>query len=462
MIFFKKFHVFSAFQHQNYSTLLHQTPKAFQHQISRVNSAIFYLLLCLFTLPFHGKSQNNLQGSSGPITVIANPGEQASTSIRVNWHTPLNSGPTSIEYTKVSDKKWKKSTKRNADQEIVAVFDSIYSKSKDGKDIYERVKFIRNTIELKNLEPNTRYQYTLSNDPNQEVRTFRTAPKSSSWSLGVVSDFHVYAPLPKRQEAAMQMIAQLEKQHKKPLNGMLHVGDISAWGGSYSFWPVLYDEAPFRNYMWAGVNGNHDNMTRQNGQNNAFFKNVNNNPPNGYPGEEGVVYHFTYGDALFIMLNNESMRSDEGLAQAQNWARKVISENKARYIIVVSHYQWFMGNDGRISQYNRWKTLFDECGVDLALSANNHIYVRTNALFADKETDGRTGTVYVQTPSADNERGQALSDWVHNHDLIKFRWSEGPQTMGGLILSATKKQLTVKLYDRYGKQLDEVKVRAKR
>ena len=154
---------------------------------------------------------------------------------------------------------------------------------------------------------------------------------------------------------------------------------------------------------------------------NEYFRHVNNNPLNGYPGEEGVCYYFKYGPALFIMLNNEDMRSDEGLAAAQAWVREVIENNPSKYIVVMEHYQWFFGENGRSSQYNRWKELFDACGVDLAIGANNHIYVRTNAVYQDKETDGSVGTVYIQTPSSDNERGQSLGEWTDQEPLVRRR-----------------------------------------
>jgi predicted phosphodiesterase len=414
---------------------------------------------------------NPVSAQNMAYTIIANPGENASREIRLNWHTKLGSGDSQITYAKKSDKNWKKAIRVLAEQELCIVFDTIYSKKANGENFHEDARFMRNTIALKGLEEDTEYKYKVSSEKNapdssysnenSEIHYFKTAPRADKWNMGIISDMHVYAPLPNRQKVAMEMIRQLEKQHKKPFDMMLHVGDMSAWGGSYSFWPTLYADSTFSKYVWAGVNGNHDNMTRLNGQSNQFFRNVNNNPINGYAGQIGVSYHFMYGDALFVMLNNEAMKSDEELAKAQDWTREVIKNNPAKYVIVMEHYQWFMGNDGKSSQYNRWKALFDECGVDLAISGNNHIYVRTNALYADQETDGAKGTVYIQTPSSDNERGRPLEEQLYNKDLIKFRWSEGSKTVGALIMNANKKGLVLTLYDRNGNTIDQVSVKAK-
>lgn len=276
------------------------------------------------------------------------------------------------------------------------------------------------------------------------------SPASGNANIGIISDFHSYTPLPKRKEAAMDMIRTLEEQNGKDLDFILHVGDVCAWGASYSFWKDLYSEEAFSKYMWAGVNGNHDNMDRKSKKlSNVYFKNVNNNPLNGYKGEKGVCYFFKYDNVLFIMLNNEDMRTDEGLKEAQKWVRKVIKKNPARFTIVVEHYQWFYGNDGKTSQFNRWHELFEECGVDLAIAGNNHIYVRTDAI---------NGTTYIQTPSSDNERGVEIKEWTDNKDIIKYRWSEGGNTVGALIMNFEENRIKVTLYDRNGVSLDEVRV----
>jgi hypothetical protein len=57
-------------------------------------------------------------------TVIANPGENASTEIRLNWHTDPGSGDSYITYTKKTDKNWKKAITVQADQALCTVFDS--------------------------------------------------------------------------------------------------------------------------------------------------------------------------------------------------------------------------------------------------------------------------------------------------------------------------------------------------
>lgn len=395
-------------------------------------------------------------------TVIVNPAENSSTAVRLNWHTDEGSGPARCIFTRRADSLWHDARNVTARQELITAFDSLSSKTPDGQDCVERVRFIRNTAELQGLEPATDYMYRFSDAPGAPVRHFRTAPVSGPWTAAVISDFHSYTPLPGRTAAAMAMLDTLRNVNCRPLDMILHVGDVCAWGGSYSFWRDLYSRPQFSDYLWAGVNGNHDNMDRRSSRlSNDYFRFTANNPLNGYGDELGVCYFFRYGQVLFIMLNSESMRSDEGLAAAQEWVKKTITENPAPFTVVVEHYQWFFATDGRTSQYGRWHELFDEYGVDLAIAGNNHIYARTNAIFNDRETDGRSGTVYVQTPSSDDERGQATKEWTENKDKIRHIWSEGPRTVGALLMNVDDSAISLSLYDRNGSPLDSVRVLAK-
>lgn len=395
-------------------------------------------------------------------SITACPAEDTRTQMNFSWGTTPDIPAATLEVTTLKDHAWKKACRLRFEGALCTTYDSVYSKTAEGKDFYERVAFHKYNAHMEGLKKNTAYQYRIIADADtSEVHYFHTSG-SKTWSACIISDFHAYAPLYGRTRAAMDMIETI-RQYDQPFEWVLHLGDLTAWGGSYSFWQNLYKEAPFRQYMWAGVNGNHDNMTRgYHRTTGAFFRDAAAYPRNGYPGEEGVCYHFRYGDVLFIMLNNENMRTDEGLQAAQAWVRKVVAENPAPYRVVCEHYQWFFGTDGKESQYSRWSALFDELGISLALAGNNHIYISTHPLRDGQKVDAEQGTVYVQTPSSDNERGQDVSPdqpLQYNTDKIKFRWHEGAKTVGGMHMQVGKKAMTLTLLDRHGHVLDVVTVK---
>lgn len=400
------------------------------------------------------------------------PGEDCSNEMIISW-----GADTSVQswllWSKASDKGWKRAKRENPIWYRTEIYNGKSSKRANNENFFEDVIFNKCRVKLSGLEPNTTYKYmivsspagrgtsTSTGDASTGTYTFKTAG-AKEWSACIISDFHNYSPIPGRLEAADKMIGKI-KEYDPSMDWVLHLGDICAWGGSYSFWKNLYGMQWFRDYMWAGVNGNHDNMSRKYELTNEYFRNSAAYPLNGYPGEMGVCYWFKYGEALFIMLNNESMRTQEGLEDAQEWFKSVIKSNPSKYIIVCEHYQWFFGTDGADSQIARWSKLFDEFGVDLALAGNNHIYVRTNALYNKEETDGSRGTVYIQTPSSDNERGQAMKpELTHNKEIIKCRWTEGPKTVGAMSIKVFPTHIELALLDRNGTVIDTATVKAKR
>ena len=394
-------------------------------------------------------------------SITASPSEDTRRGMNISWATDSCVTSATIEFTEVQDSQWRASRKEVYNGEYCTTYHNQYSKLANGENFYENVKINKFNASLNLLKKNTEYKYRIIADGDtSDVHYFKSSGRRK-WEACIISDFHAYSPLYGRTKAAMEMISTVEK-YDKPFDWVLHLGDITAWGGCYSFWQNLYKEESFKKYMWAGVNGNHDNMTRTNkGNTNKFFRDAAAYPLNGYAGELGVCYFFKYGDVLFIMLNNENMRTDEGLQAAQNWVRKVVRENPARYKVVCEHYQWFFGANGKSSQYSRWNKLFDELGITLALSGNNHIYMSSHPLYNDKVVEPGKGTVYIQSTSSDNERGSACDlekPLEYNSDKIKFRWTEGGKTVSAMHMKVTRKKMKITLLDRDGNVLDVTEV----
>ena len=442
----------------------------FRHVVSAISTCclcgfnVFFLLF-----PLVAFSQN----STKPVFCItACPAEELEHEMNISWAADSAHTDTYVLVTKSSDRKWRKAKVFLPEQhEFCTVFDGKSSKSASNDNFLEDARFWKNGAHLTGLKADTEYKYVIHSGKKGRRGTdlssehhFKTGG-ADEWSCCIISDFHSYPPLSGRLSSAMKMINTV-RDYDPEMDWILHVGDITAWGASYSFWQIMYEEQPFADFFWAGVNGNHDNMSRNSENSNQYFRQTAYYPLNGYANEMGVCYHFRYGDVMFVMLNNEAMRQEEGLNDAQRWVKQVVrnarmSKNPPRFVVVAEHYQWFFGQDGRNSQYSRWNTLFDELGVDLAIGANNHIYARTGAIFNDKKTDGSSGTVYLQTSSADNERGQEMQELLYNEDKIESRFTEGKRTVSAISMKVNHDQIRLVLLDRNGQQMDHCIIPAK-
>lgn len=436
--------------------------------MKKVLSIFCVLALSLLTLVVVGNVYVSA-ATSDAHTIIANPGEHADTEMNIQWHTDLKNKDSYLLYTKKSDKNWVDAKKVIPTKEECTAFNDVQAVDQN-KVKTAQTTFLRCVVNLVDLESDTEYMYKVGQTVMSDVHYFKTGG-ASEYSAIIISDYHAYLPLPNRLTNAMSMIDKLEN-YDKSIDFILEVGDTVAYGGCANFWKRNYEEQNYKDYFWCGVNGNHDNMDNTGTKlSNRYYASTHAMPLNGYEGEEGVCYYFVYSDTLFVALDNEYMGADD-IPRVQEWAQQAIDNNPTKYIVFMEHYQWFNFVSGSNTHYDRWKEFFDKNGVDLAISGNHHIYGRTNPVKADKEDEN--GTMYLETSSSDNERGQAYNvsgcDFTKfpsasstQKSLVKYLFSEeSGRTVSGIVLNVNSEEMKVTLLNRNGTVLDTGRVKAKR
>lgn len=432
--------------------------KKCKEQLRKKVTHFLFFLMSIFALG------NALAAQPDAYTIITNPGEDASKEMHISWHSDMGVEGCFVEYTKKADINWENAEKVMGKYEISTTWDGIDTRIGTNR-FTQDIKLHKYGAVLKNLEPNTDYMYRIGLNTLSETRYFKTAG-ANEFSFAWISDYHHYDPLPSRMTNAMNMITTLISK-SQGIDFILSTGDDVAYGGSHSYWKDLFTNNHYKDYMWVTMNGNHDNMDMTDTKNSpAYFRDTHYNPRNGYHGQEGVSYWFRYNNILWIVLNTEDLNNEAQVPKAQEWAAEVIRKNPSQYIFFAQHYQWFGGNTGSYSSkgFTRWNTFFDKWGVDLAFGGNEHIYVRTYPLY-NKEVSTQTGkgTVYLQAPSSDGDRGTTLSSSISsNVEKIASRWAAGTSTVGGSLVTVTETGIKIGLYDLSGTQHDYAEIPANR
>lgn len=426
-------------------------------------------------------------GSDKPaFTIFTNPGQDCSTTMNISWATPPGklwmlevtdetNGETYIYEYDENFEGWDDSDDPTGNGKLYKfpfsyrceTFNDIPSVLGDGTKTNEMHIFDKHGYELYSLDPDTEYSYriiTYDADTQEkeysDIYRFHTAG-ARSWKAAIIGDFHHYPPLWSRLDRAMDMLDVIDN-YSGGFDWVICTGDVCSYGGSYNFWTEVSEQPNSKNYMWATVEGNHDYLTADKRGSDNFFRDSHYFPYNGYEGQEGIAYWFRYGDVLFLMLNNEAMRLSGGLQPALEWMERVVEENPSKYIVVVEHYQWLAGINGSNGQLDRFYETFDRLGVDLAISGNNHVYLRTPPLKGRMPVEPEEGTYYVVAPSSDDARGRDAKKLVANEDIIEKRWTEGPKTVGGMLMDVNPKRIKMTLLNRYGEEEDSFIVPAKR
>lgn len=341
-----------------------------------------------------------------------------------------------------------------------------------------------------------------------EVHHFKTSG-AENFSILWLGDDHVFSSETHRVQSWAAMYEHLKTLAAYDIGFQLSTGDTVTSGDRYGDWLTVYEQNFAKEMMLANTPGNHDSYDdvmladpnyTQYWKSSMYFKITNNVPQNAFvhknsrikaylskdglsqyedrgadeviyydpanPGlycsgavedTNGMHYWFKYNNCLFIMFDFWSCYySTADMKTAQEWAGKVIEANKGTYdyLICANHNNYINGHsgtdrsdtDGGATGYRKtWMPFADKYNVDILLSGDNHIYVRTSSLYNNALNDDPTkGTYIIQGPCL--SRGQT-NVFVEGDPIgfIDFQYSNGASTVGGVVMDVTNDGITFTL-----------------
>ncbi|MCK9536841.1 MAG: metallophosphoesterase [Bacilli bacterium] len=400
---------------------------------------IVWLVLCFgFTL--------YVNAATGDVSlIIVNPGADMSKEVNISWHTALDG--TMVKYTLESDTAF--TNKKFVIGECTAI-------PFDGKSNIKQCK-----ATLTKLQPDTKYRFQVGKESWSEVYHFKTAG-DGTFSFIHMTDIHAYTPLPSRVATA-NTILNKAKAITADLEFALFSGDVTAYGTYYDQWENLYRLDTAREMMYAITPGNHDYYNGSAKVTNiSYFNAMTNNPANGAPNVGGSSYYFKYGDALFISIDSEAAYHDQNtfLTSQKMWFQQVVEQNPAEFIIVYCHKPFYTGDGLSGTQFkfmrNNFLSYFDQYGVDLVLTGDNHILARTHSLFNGQNTNNPAhGTVYIVGPQIGDRYKEPGTP------PAEIAFTAGGKIDGGTVVTVGDGKIKLKTIDSAGIVLDSYEIIAK-
>lgn len=253
----------------------------------------------------------------------------------------------------------------------------------------------RFTVTLKDLKPDTVYEYWVANG-TLEVWAgpyqFKTAPAlKTPFSFIYVGDFQ------EGLDATGVMLNDIAQKY--PETGFFMAsGDFANSGSNRNDWDQIIAVAGnvWANFALAPALGNHD-LSMHSGATARMYFNYFSLPPNG-PADVSPnhAYSFTYGDACFFVLD-----SNDKLLLQLAWLEQQLQKpeiQRYKWKIVMLHHPVYNIKASRRNTlvHDIFMPVFDEYGVYLVLSGHDHGYMRSKILKNDLEVPaGKSGTVYV-------------------------------------------------------------------
>ena len=341
-----------------------------------------YILTLLIVITFIVRI--NVSEVNEPRLLMANPGEDSSTEMNINYH--INTTANMVVY----------STSPSMDEPVFYAAPECVALPFDGlKDEYQCF------ATLDNLNPNTRYYYGVLGASQNTYKSFITAG-AAEFSFAHVTDIHSYKSGVNNTRVAAANKVLNKINEIKDFDFVLASGDVTAYGTVYEQWETLYGMDTLKSKMFTLTPGNHDYYnTSAQVTNDSYFNAVTNNPKNGATGTVNSSYYFRYGNTLFVSLNSEAAANNASLRANQiKWLNEVTANNPADFIVAFTHRPFYTGDGENAGQANDMRSyfqeVFDQTGVDLVLSGHNHVYARTNQVYNNTKVEGESlGTTYI-------------------------------------------------------------------
>ena len=243
------------------------------------------------------------------------------------------------------------------------------------------------TAKIDGLKPGTAYAYYITTgdapDP-YEPGTFTTAPEGDAdFGFIYLGDTH-------RNPAWGEMMTQLRETRPEAAFYTL-AGDLVGTGLHRDDWDAFFalSTDTFSERPVMPCIGNHDD---HDGLGARMYLDMFALPENGPEGvrSEGA-YSFTYGDALFLILD---IGSDEHVQAA--WMENVLKNSDAQWKFAMFHFPPYDPEEDYPTLRSLWGGLFESYGVDIVMTGHVHHYLRTKPIHDGKFMESAAeGTTYV-------------------------------------------------------------------
>ena len=241
-------------------------------------------------------------------------------------------------------------------------------------------EYKQHKIHLADLMPNTKYTYDVLNDGSDEGKgTLTTFPESR-----IPFNFVAIGDTRNRHDVHKKIVAQVSKLNPRFI---VNSGDLVANGRSMGDWESFFEVNHdfMRNTPYYPVLGNHE-------KDSPYYYDFFDLPNNER------YYYFTVGDALFIVLDSEGLRTTIPAFTSENmedayweesgigylktqkaWLEQVLKLNReAGFVFIFQHLPLYSVKKSRVEESKRtrkfWGNIFKRHGVQVFINGHDHHY----------------------------------------------------------------------------------------
>ena len=322
----------------------------------------------------------------------------------IQWRAATSVRPGMVRWRPVADRPTQGRTALRADRAWRTV-GATYEDLRDAR-ILNDPEVRRFTAVIRGLKPGTAYEYSVGSPGGtwSAPATFRTAPSTPrDFAFLWLSDTH------NRPDTANLLKSALKTHPDAAFCAI--TGDLVGTGQHRDDWDQFFTHtsAFARSRPLVPAIGNHDTID---GLGAGLYLAHLALPRNGAKGlEPERSYHFTYGDALFVVLD-----CTDSIEAQRPWLERVLRESKAKWKLALFHFPPYALSEDYPEIQREWCPLFDRYGVDLVLSGHVHHLQRTHPILGGRVAPkGKRAPIYMTTVAV--RQGRTVQS-VPEHSVI--------------------------------------------
>ena len=408
---------------------------------------LLFFMIALIALCAFGTKNNVKASDLGDVDLlIANPGEDGATEMNFSFHTTVKG--VVVEIAKKSDGNFDKAIKVEPTYTPFKEAYPFIGTTQWGIDYgngYDKENAYICEAYATGLDPDTEYMYRVGATKFSETRYFKTADDDGVFAFAVMADPQIYGSgIAVTSNNTMNRALKKAETLNMDLEVVLSCGDQSNTGGIMNEWRWLYDGHDiYKQLPLISCIGNHDAVDAAGGyiQTGSYvFDSVVNSPKNGPETNSEGVYYVVWNNVLFVVLDSEV--SDNNYKLQMNWFKEVVETVPHQYLVVMYHRACW-GSSAEAAEF--WYPTFEEYGIDLSFSGDNHDYGRGSTKVGAERGQAKFPGHYVV---CDDSRNASNADKT---------------LLGGYILvQVTKENLQYYAYDVNDTLIDQCVFVAKR
>lgn len=310
--------------------------------------------------------------------------------------------------------------------------------------------YTSNTVEVSDFEAGTEYVYRVGDGSTFSDVYDLTVQDSSSFNFILVGDPQIGSSgsVSDDQQGWQETVTQAISTFPDT-SFILGVGDQINTSSDEDEYSAFLSAEEFSSIPFAPAIGNHDN--------NSLFQYHFNLPDES--GDYGVTdaggnYAFTYGSALFMVLNtnNSSATAHEAFIE------EVIADSGTdiTWKIVVLHHSIYSSASHSADAYildlrSGLYPIFDDNEIDVVLMGHDHVYSRSYPMYGDEaqtiqttDEDGNLvdpfGTLYITVNSASGSKYYDLEE--NDTSYRAFRWQGEEKSYSSVTITESSFSIT--------------------